>query len=656
MGSGVGAGWRTDGRLDVGAAVIGLVVAILLLPLQFLASEVLLAAIPVAIGLGCGTYLVAVRYGHAGRDGTAASDHAHRPTGWRIGGVGTRWLRAATLVGLAGLVLIAVVEGGRTLVFFGLATGVSGLVLGQILFVRDEALGPGLVVAEVLALALVVRFAALWTTPGLVGVDAWTHVTTYAGSIRAEDSLSAIADVKYYGAPLYHLFAVVTADAFGTSLRTAVYLSLGLVVPLATLLVYHTARFVLPVRWSLLAMALFAAGDHVIRWGIHLIPTSLGLVFFLGVLFAVTRLFFVEDRRSTYLLATFFGVAVVLTHQVSVFITLAFLGAGVVAQGLAWLSDAHSTVGMGERYGGTVDLAGLFAVVGVTTAVNWSLTPYGSGSFLSTMVASARQSVTRSTGFLELAGTPDRVAASHAIVTSVPPWVEFVDALGFLLLLATFVLGSLVMLRDEWRAQLSLTYVVAVGVVLVVVLGLPAFGLDLLLPGRWYAFAYAPMVVVGVAGLRLLCSRVTSRAVLAGVVVLAVALPGAMLVSHEATPADPVVEDSYPRYAYSEAELSAVETIADRHPASGPPVTTDHPYRTVFERWQGVSAEALRLASDGSIGAEAVVYRSYLADGAARVRYDEGWVGVHAGEETVCGRQAVLYANDEVRYCRSLDT
>jgi len=649
MASGVGTRiGRLSGRLDVGVAVLGLVVALLLLPLRFLAGEVLLEAVPIVLGVGSGLYLVAVRYGDDVR-----RERVRDWSDWRLGAPMARTLRGSVLVGLASLVLVAVLEGGRTVPFLALAAAVGGLVLVQILFVRDRTLRPALVVAEVLALAVVVRFAALWTTPGLVGVDAWTHVTTYAGAIRAENSLSAISHVKYYGAPLYHLFTVVAADAFGTSLRTALYLSLGLVLPLSTLLVYHTARFVLPVRWSLLAMALFALGDHVIRWGIHVIPTSLGLVFFLAVFYAVTRLFYVEDRLPTYLLATFFGVAAVLTHQVSVFITLAFLGAGVVAQGLARLSDARSTVGMGERYGGTVDLAGLFAVVGTITLINWSVTPYRSGSFLSTMVSTAREALATSTGFLDLAGAATRPAAQSVVATT-PAWVEVVDSLGFLLLLGLFVVGSLTVLRDEWRAQLSLTYVVAVATMLLVVLGLPLFGLNLFLPGRWYAFAYAPMAVVGVVGLRYLCTRLSARTVLVGVLVVAIALPGAMSVAHEATPENQVFDDSYPRYAYSDAELSAVETIADRHPAGGPPVTTDHPYRTVFERWQGVSVDALELQEDGTMAADAVVYRAYQSDGAAQVRAGEGWATVHAEPERVCGPDhAVLYANEEVRYCRS---
>lgn len=634
------------GRVDVSGALAILLVAVLLAPLRFLADAVLLEVVPLLLALGSVLYLGAVRYG---RENVT---HVHLQLRASTAIV----LRSLSIVGIAGLVFVAVLSGGRTAPFYVAAVAVAAIVVSQILFVSEEALRPAELLAQILALALVVRFAALLTTSGLVGVDSWTHVTTYAAAIQETGQLEAISEVKYYGAPLYHLLVVVAADAFGTTLRTALYLTLGLAMPLSALFVYAASRYVFPVRWSLFAVAVYALGDHVIRWGIHLIPTSLGLAFFLALFFLVTKLFFTRERLPLYLLALFFGFAIVLTHQVSVFVALSFLGAGVVAQ----LVDRHFATGRDRAarvgpYGGTVNLAWLFAGLAVITVLNWALTPYQSGTFLTTMLEWLRLVLADSAGFLELAGeTPATPAAVEAATITVPDAVEALDSLGFFVLLVAFVLGSLTLLRSEVRSQLSLTYVVATGVMLVFALGIPLFGIQLFLPGRWYAFMYAPMALVGVAGLRYLSLRLPGRTVLVALLVVAVALPGGMLIGHQGTPDSPLFDDHYVEYGYDDAELAGVETVSEIHPETGPTLHTDHPYRTVFARWQGYDAAPFDVADDGSMTADAVVYRAHQSEGAVVARYGDDWITVQPDRSSVCQPgQAVVYANDRVQYCRS---
>ncbi len=637
-------GWLA-GRVDRLGAVAGLVLAAVLFPLRFLTDELFVQVVPLLVAVASALYLVAVRYG---------SERAVSVR-WRLSDRASRAVGGAAILGIGAMGLVATATGGLTLPFVSVAATAGALVFVQILFVRDEALRPGVVVAQVVAFAAVLRFAALATTPGLIGVDSWTHVTTYAAAVREGGSLSAMGDVKYLAAPLYHLLAVVAAEAFGTSIRLAVYATLGLALPISVVLVYLTTRPFLPVRWSLFAVAIYAVCDHVVRWGVHLIPTSMGLVFFLAVVYGVTKLFFVERDGPLFGLTVLFGLAVVLTHQVSAFVTLVFLGAAVAAQWVVRLVGAHASRGPVPTAARTANVTPAFLAVCGLTITNWALTPYRSGTFIETMVGSFRRALAGSVGFLDLVGPADAPSAAiERLATTVPVWVDALDSLGFFLLLTGLVLGSLTVVRRDRFSQLSLTYVLAAAAMLVVTLGLPLFGLNLFLPGRWYAFMYAPMAIVATVGVRFLATRLSSRAVVAGLLVLALAFPGAMLVSHKATPGDPVFDEEYPRYSYTESELAAVRTVDEIHPASGPTIRTDHPYRTVFDRWRGVPADAMRLTESGTVSADAAVYRRYQSAGAPVVRYGDGWLGVRLDRETVCGNdQAVLYANSEVQYCRA---
>jgi len=170
------------------------------------------------------------------------------------------------------------VAGGRTPVSYLLIGAIGTTILAQSLLVEETDLSPSLVVAQLLVSAVVIRLSALFVTPGFVGVDIWTHIPDFVAGIAETGSLSAMADSKYIMAPFYHTIGAIGTLIFGSA-RMGVYLSIGLLVPLSALLVYATATQLLGVRWALVATTLFAFAGQFIRWGIHLIPTSLGVVF-----------------------------------------------------------------------------------------------------------------------------------------------------------------------------------------------------------------------------------------------------------------------------------------------------------------------------------------------------------------------------------------
>jgi hypothetical protein len=635
---------RREWRLDIAGALLGLSVAVLLFPLRYLSSQILVETVPLVLGGASGLYLVATRTERAAVPAEA----------WRLSSFGTHCLRAGTLVGLAAMVFVGTATGGRTVPFYAVAALCYALVFGQVFLAAEADLRPGLVVAQLLVAAVIVRWTALLTTPGLVGIDSWTHITTYASSIRTTGGLDGMADVKYVAAPLYHLFVVVAADAFGTSLRTALYLTLGLVMPLSIALLYVTARRLLAARWALFAVAIYGVADHVVRWGVHIIPTSLGLVFFAAVLYGIVTARETHRRGPAYALVFWFGLAVVVTHQISTFITLVFLGAGALVQGWWWVTDrADATLPRSDRTDRSVNFLGLFAVLSTITVVNWSVTPYGDGSFLTTMLDVFRRTLARSAGFLRLeSATATASGPIPGSLVSVPPHVSVIDSLGFLLLLLVTLVGAFTLLRRDQLEPLPVAFVFGIGLMLVATLGMPLFGLNTLVPARWYAFMYVPMAVVAAFGVRFLAGALPRRAVLAGVVAFALVFPGAMLVEHKATPEDPVFDESYPRYAYTASELTAARTITEVHPADAP-LSTDLPYRALFTRWQDRYTARLSVGEDGTIASDYVVYRRYQSTGAAAVMADGAAVNVRVPADSVCQpAKDTVYTIGSVRYCR----
>lgn len=631
----------SHGRLpvapDVAVVVLGLVIAVVLFPLRFLSGQLFIQVLPPLIGIACLVYL-AGRY----RNVDDATGFARR----RIGTDG-RVVAGLTFLGIGALALVGATDGGRTVSFLALTGLVGSAILAQIIYLDDEALGVGLILSQVLALAIVVRFTALLTTPGLVGVDSWTHLTEYAAAIQQTDSLSAIADVKYRTAPLFHVLVVVAADGLGASLRTATYLSLGLALPLATVLCYAIGTFVFEERWALLAAAIFVMSDHVVRWGVHIIPTSMGLVFFLGALAAATRLVSGDTRLSSYLLVVGFGLATALTHQISAFILLVVLGVGSVVQ-LLW-----PLVSSDVRRGGW-----LWPVFLLETGIVfglWSITPYRDSVFITELLDTTERTLATTAGFLNLAGPEPAGPGGAGAGAGTPIGIEFADALGFFALLFVVVLGGVAVFRQRNASPAMEIYAVAAGVLTVFTFGLPLFGFNTFLPGRWYAFMYVPMAIVAAVGCRFVVRQYSPRVAITGLLVLALVLPGAMAINHKGTPENPVFEEEYVTYAYDESELAAVETVGATRPASADPIYTDHPYRTVFERTGATPANMLAIES-GEIVHDTVVYREYQSRGAPVLIVGNTSMKRQVSLNEVCRQEMHrLYSNDDVVVCTGVD-
>jgi hypothetical protein len=628
--------------LDTVGATLVLGVAILLFPLRFFVSSVLVQTIPIVIGVASGTYLVTKRYGH------------DRPsiTAWNAPFRALRVLRSATVVGLAGMAFVGVATGGRTLPFFGLATLVAVSVFAQIFFARDESLSPLAILLQVVAFAVILRWIPLLTTPGFVGVDAWVHVPGYAASIQGAGDLSAISGSKYFSAPLYHLLVVVAAGTFDTTLRTGLYLSLGVVLPLVVTLVYYATRQFLSVRLALFAAAAYGIADHVVRWGVHLIPTSMGLVFFLGAFYGVAKVYSADRRRGLYALVGLLGIATVLTHQISTFILLVFLGIGALAQ-LSFRLLSVASPGDSRPADRPVNFAGLFAVTFPLAMVVWSLAPRGDSSFLAEMLATAQERIAAAE-FLDLASA--RTVESEAIEAmsvSVPTSVEVLDSLGFQVFLLLALLGAFALLRRKHLEHLSLSWILTAGAMVAVTLGGPLVGLYFLIPVRWYAFMYVPMIVLGAFGLAYLGTSVSKRQFMAVVAVFVLLFTGPMLVHHKATPDGPVFDDAYHEFAYTESELAAAETIGTIHP-DGADIQADDPYYLLLRDWQLLSSEPIGLDTGGTATGEYAVYRDQLQLGSTQAEFGDAMVRVRLDRDQVCRPgMDVLYTNGDVWYCRA---
>lgn len=641
-------------RFDTGAAVLGLLIAAALFPLRFVASQIYIKTIPLVLGSACILYLVATH-----RDANTAEG---LPT---LSLDALRVLPILVFLCLSALVVVAVHSGERSLLFYDLAGLAGTLVAAQIVFSGERSFSSSRVLLQIVLLSAVIRLSALYVTPGLIGIDIWTHITQLAQSIEASGSLGAISDNKYYASPLYHLLVVATSLLADVPLRTGLYISLGLAMPVALLSVFAAANLLVEPRWAALAAFLFSVGDYVIEWGIHLIPTSMGLILFLAVLYWLLRVMRTNYSTREFGLLVAFSVAVILTHQVSSFIMLVVLGAALVAfLALKLPFFQRSSLDPSVfRAHNPENLAGLVVFDAGLSTLLWSVTPSDGGSFLVIILGYLRETIASSAGVLNLAG-PDPSGAGAAAASQGPTLIEtiatYVNVTGFLLLLFGTFLGCLYVVHRQRARQSVFTLLVAAAVMLVFVLGLPMFGIRNFVPQRWFAYLYAPLVLLTVIGLRYLALRLDRWGIVAVVMVFVLVFPGVMVVSSNGAIDNPVFENQQAELAYSEAEIDAVYTIGQM---TGSPdsqnlrpdqvVFTDQPYQTLFVRTGSYPADTAVINDSEPVTHDIVVYRETQSNSATYFVNSQG-VGENRNiqRQRLCRPgQAIIYSNGQVNMC-----
>nr|WP_245549667.1 hypothetical protein [Natronococcus occultus] len=642
-------------RLDTTAAIAGLIVALLLFPLRFFASQIYIDTIPIVVGLGCVLYLLAVHQNEGERTLPTLSTPA------------TMALPSIVTVGMAVMILVTILQGARTPVFFAISSAVGTLLFGQILFTSDRDFHRGLVLFQLVLFAFVFRFTALYATPGYIGIDVWTHMAELSQAIAVEQSLGAIDYDKHFASPFFHLFVVASSLVYDVSLRAGLYLSVGVAMPLSILVVYAASNLLVPARWATFAAAVFSVASYTVMWGVHLIPTSMGLVFFLAIVYTLIRVMRIEYTSRDFALLVFLSIGVILTHQISTFIVLVLLGAAFLAQilfmtGPLGLTRLDTSVFRTKK---PVNLIGLLVFNFGLAIFVWSLTPFRGDTFLGTVLEWFGQTLEESAGFLELA-SPGATGDEEAAVpdtgtTLLDQIVPYVNEIGFLILFGLTLVGCLYVVHRRRAEQSVFTLMLGTGVMLFFVLGLPMFGIQNFVPTRWFAFLYALMAILGAIGVRMLSRNLSPAPIVAILLVIVLLYPGGMMLAAESNPDNPVFSDQHERLAYDQAELAAVDTVGEMtgSPAGDEIVEeqrlyTDHPYQTVFERTGAYpSTMSIVLPSDGYAEHDYVVYRTTQSEDATYFSSEVGpGYNDNPSKERICRTtQSTLYDNGDVNFC-----
>lgn len=635
--------WLSTQRFDVIGAILALVVAVGLLPLRLLATNFYIVAIPVALVVAAVLYLLAVR--------TSNTEGLPTLPVWA-----GRLLPSVTILGTAVLIFLGLYQGGRTPAFYNIATIVGIALFAQIFFTRERDFVPWLVMVQILAIAFTIRYVSLLTTPGYTGIDVWTHVPAWSTTIVETGSLAFLEGNKYYASPLFHLAVAATSLLADVPVRDGLFLSIGFGMAFSPVFLYIAARLFVSTRWSLFAAAIYAISAHTVEWSIHLIPTGLGLVFFLGVFYLLIRVLDVNPGGREFVLIVVLSIATILTHQISAFIMLILTGAGLLAHLLLrfeLFSPPSRFRGIRAGNSDSVSLTGLLAFdLGFITFM-WSLTPYHGDTFLATTFSFFRVTLEESAGLGDTTGTRAEPAVDPTLLEQA---VQYIDAAVFLIPFALAVVGCFYVLRRRNISHGAIMCGASIVVMLVFILGFPMFGVRTFIPQRWYAFLAAPMGLLAAVGVAYLSRRLTTPVVFVVLLVFALSFPMVSFAATDGTIDNPRFADAQTQYSYNQAELSAVDTIGEVRPIdeeAGEVYHTDHPYNTVFTRAGPGPGVATNITDEGLQNSDTVIYREYQSTGGAFFVLGEDQSGTpEISRDELCGAERhYAYDNGDVTMC-----
>jgi len=371
----------------------------------------------------------------------------------------------------------------RPVAYFVLTAVAASMIAIQIACYRGKG-AVYLILLEILLLSLSLTASAYWVFPNLPGVDTWVHreyVRSFVdyGGIPSSNDISASIGDYYLSFPMMHL-NVAAAKLIGGAVdyKTAMFIGASLPLVLSSLFVFLICRRLVDTRVGLLAMLLLSLSNYFLQRGFQPIPTSYGLALFGMIVYLLIRNTGGTRACFTFLLLSTM-VVLVMTHTVSAFILFIFMLSFLVggyAYRLIYRRQAAS-----ESTPVTPILVLLFGVIMLSY---WMYSAYlGGDPFFSKMVNELFRETSTEFGFGE-----------YELKTMTGAG-QILNISGFLVLLFSGACGCLWLFRES-PGRLTVSLVATVVTLLGMPLVLAVFGIEAIVPDRWFAFSFFLLAMV----------------------------------------------------------------------------------------------------------------------------------------------------------------
>lgn len=452
------------------------------------------------------------------------------------------------------------------------------------------------VLFKIIALSITIYAGIYYQFPGIYGVDPWGHTELIRETINLghiapgqflDNASGQFLENSYFLFPMFHFAAAISQIVTGLSIYNSIFTTVGVPVAISCLFVFLIGRKLVDTRVGLLAALIVPLSADAIERATTIIPMSLGFCFFLAILYFA----FCRDRKrvSDSLLVILLSVALILTHPIAALVTLLAMVAVFVG------IKVHKQISKSIMPHQVVS-ATLIALFGVAMLTRWMQAPPGAPAFFDRSFAHLVDSLRLGTQF---------VLTAPPTATNVSYPVSLLNQGGYLLLLAFAIIGALICLHPKNRTASRTALASTAAVLIAVPYSFMLFSLENILPARWFLFLYVPLSILAICGLSSMSNLIKGNIGKVGMVILMMLAVIFMTITNSMANDDsPQVFNGATRYGYTQAEITAIETLSDM--GCGCP-ETDIYYGTIFPYVIGYDAYADMVEGDNAL----FIHRNY---------------------------------------------
>ena len=398
-----------------------------------------------------------------------------------------------------------------------------------------------LILFKIILIGITIRAGLYYEFPSIYGIDPWFHQYLIQDYIDVGHIPPSIGN-QYQILPIFHLLVANLQLITATATRTAYFLSVGLIEVVAVIFVFLIGQSIFNKTTGLLASVFIVISDYWILWGVWIIPQTLGLVFFLIILYIVLVLNRKKQNIGSFLFIIF-SIVLILTHTIAAFITLiALLSIYFVANVLY----------KNHRYVSLVALL-LFLVMMLTHWTGYAF--QAQYSFLTAVLLGMGKALMIGTEF----ANPELVSVQLA-----PAFGHYLNQLGHLSLLGLGMFGAFIFASARKRNVGSMCLIITMILLYVITYAFPLFGLRNILTTRWFAFIYVPLALMGAIALIYITNLAKSQK--SGILILTILILFVsffMITNTKVDPDNPIYAKEYAKITASkDSEMAAAASIA----------------------------------------------------------------------------------------------
>ena len=254
------------------------------------------------------------------------------------GGIRFSHLLLTNILTLILSVVTLTAQATRPPAYFVLVSLSAGVVLMQIMSERPKWTD-NVIVLQIMLLSLNLIWGETLKYPLYFGdTDLLVHLNLIDNIVTNGHVAAYNRDYQYYA--LYHVFTALGVEITGGSIRTVLFLLMGLAWQLSIVFAFLIYKALSKSgRFACLAALLFGLSSQVVFYGSYAIARSLALVFFVCWLYLILT----KARKDSrfVVLSVIVLAAMIVTHHINVFYGIPILAVAYVCQRLVLRSDQY---------------------------------------------------------------------------------------------------------------------------------------------------------------------------------------------------------------------------------------------------------------------------------------------------------------------------